>query len=201
VSRAAKRHTASSLESTQGVRERRACRMLALPRSSKRRQPGHTQQVVWVARVHALSARHPRCGYRQLDALLKTELWTVSRETVRRIRKREGLRVMKQARKRRPSGVSPVPLTCAERPNHVWSSNIVHDETTDGRRLTCLTGLDEYTRACLAIYRARSITASDVVRVLPHLCSLRGTPACLKNDPGTECTAKQVIYWCASSVR
>jgi hypothetical protein len=40
VSLAAHRSAAVSVEHTYGVRERRACRMLSLHRSTKRRQPG-----------------------------------------------------------------------------------------------------------------------------------------------------------------
>jgi putative transposase len=199
VSLAAKRHAARYLEESYGVSERRACGVLALPRSSKRRQPGHTEQVVVVARIHTLSTRYPRFGYRKGYTLLKAEQWHVSRETVRRIRKREGLQVVRKVRKRRPVGVSTTAPIRAERPNHVWSYDIVHDETTDGRRLKCLTVLDEHTRECLAISCARSITAGDVVRVLQHLCSQRGTPGCLKSDNGAEFVAKQVTSWLSNS--
>ena len=59
--------------------------------------------------------------------------------------------MVKNTRKRRPLGQS---TTVPARPlysNHVWSDDFVHDETTDGRRLKCLTVLDEYTREGLTI--------------------------------------------------
>lgn len=195
VSLAAKRHAASYLKGAYGVSERQACRVIALSRSSKRRPPGHTEQAVLVARIHALSARYPRWGYRKIYALLKAEQRAVSRETVRRIRRREGLQVVKKTRKRRPIGMSTTAPIRAEHRNHVWSYDIVHDETTDGRRLKCLTVLDEYTRECVAIHCARSITASEVVRVMQRLCSPHGMPECLKSDNGAEFIAKQVASW------
>jgi putative transposase len=199
VSLAAKRPAARSLEDSYGVSERRACGVLALPRSRKRRQPGHTEQVVVVARIHTRSTRYPRFGYRKVYALLKAEPWHGSRETVHHIRNREGLQGVRKVRQRRPVGVSTTAPIRAERPNHVWSYDIVHDETTDGRRLKGLTVLDEHTRACLAISCARSITAGDVVRVLPHLCSPRGTPGCLKRDNGAEFVAKPVPSWLSNA--
>ena len=90
VSLAAKRRAACYPEDTYGVSERRVCGVLALPRSSKRRQPGHTAQLVLVERIHRLSERYPRFGYRKIYALLKAEQRCVSREMVRRIRKHEG---------------------------------------------------------------------------------------------------------------
>ena len=97
---------------------------------------------------------------------MKAEQWGVNRETVRRIRKYEGLQVSKKERKRRPLGASTITPTRAAQPNHVWSDDFVHDETTDGRRLQCLTILDAYTREGLPIHWARSSTAGDVVHVL-----------------------------------
>jgi putative transposase len=115
--------------------------------------------------MHALSERYPRFGYRKIYHLLTGEYWRVSRETVRRIRQHEGLQVIKKERKRRPRGASTPTPTRAAYPNHVWSYDFVHDETTDGRRLQCLTVLDEYTREGLTIHCARSMTAEDVVQV------------------------------------
>jgi putative transposase len=115
--------------------------------------------------MHMLSERYPRFGYRKIYHLLKAEQCGVNRETVRRIRKYEGLQVIKQERKRRPLGASTTTPTRAAHPNHGWSCDFVHDETADGRRLKCLTILDEYPREGLAIHCARSMTAGDVVHV------------------------------------
>jgi putative transposase len=195
VSLAAKRRAAASLEQTHGVSERRACRVLSLHRRTKRRQPGQPERAALVARMHALSERYPQFGYRKIFALLKAEQWPVSRETVRRLRTREGLQVVKKARKRCPVGTNTAVPTRAAPPNHVWSDDFVHDATTDGRRLKCLTGLDEYTREGLTIYCARAITAGDVVQVLQQLCAQRGAPGYVNSDNGPEFIAHQVTNW------
>jgi putative transposase len=143
VSLAAQRSAAVYVEQTYGVSERRACRVLALYRRTKRRQPGTSAERELVARIHALSEPYPRFGYRKLYALLQGEHWRVSRETVRRIRPREGLQVVKRVRKKRRGGVRTTTPIRAAYPNHVGSYDCVHDETTAGRRLKCLTGLAE----------------------------------------------------------
>ena len=81
---------AASLEQTHGVSEWRACRVLSLHRSTKRRQPNVQARHELVARLHALSERYPRFGYRKIYTLLQADQWQVSRETVRRLRKYEG---------------------------------------------------------------------------------------------------------------
>jgi putative transposase len=168
---------------------------LALHRSTKRRQLGTEAERELVARIHALSERYPRLGSRKLYALLKGEHWRVSRETVRRIRQREGLQVVQRTRKKRPVGVSTTTPTRAAHPNHVWSYDFVHNETTDGRRLKCLTVLDEYTREGLTIHCARSTTAEDVVQVLQRLCAQRGAPEYIKSDNGPEFIAQWITTW------
>jgi putative transposase len=168
---------------------------LALHRSTKRRQSGSRDQGELIQHIHTLSERYPRFGYRQLYHLLKAEGWGVNRETVRRIRKHEGLQVIKRAPKRRPVGESTATPTRAASPNHVWSYDFVHDETTDGWRLKCLTVLDEYTREGLPIHCARSITAADGVQVLQRLFVQRGAPEYIKSDNGPEFIAQGVTTW------
>ena len=195
VSLAAKRSVATYLEQTHQVSERRACCVLSLHRSTKRRQPGQEERRALIARIQGLSERYPRFGYRKIFVLLKAEQWAVSRETVRRLRKREGLQVVKKGHKRRPVGTSTSTPTRAEHPNHIWSYDFVHDETSDGRRLKCLTVLDEYTREGLTIDCARSITAQEVVHVLQRLFAQRGAPRYVKSDNGPEFMAQQVTTW------
>ncbi len=66
VSLAAKRHAESYLQSEYPVSERRACRVLDLPRSTKRRALGNPEETSLVERIHALSAEYPRFGYRKI---------------------------------------------------------------------------------------------------------------------------------------
>jgi putative transposase len=42
----------------------------------------------------------------------------------------------------------------------------MEDSTVDGRKLRCLTIVDEFTRECLAIKAARSFLSADVILVL-----------------------------------
>jgi putative transposase len=195
VSLSARRLAAAYLERSYAVSERRSCRVLELHRSTKRRRPGKDHDRVLVGRIHELSERFPRFGYRKIYARLKAKKVSVSRERVRLIRKREGLQVVQKQRRRRPLGVSTTTPTRAEYPNHVWSYDFVHDETSDGRRLRCLTVVDEYTREGLTIHVARSITAGAVVRILQGLFACYGAPACLKSDNGPELVSRAVTQW------
>jgi putative transposase len=134
-------------------------------------------------RMHTLSARYPRLGYRKIYSLLKAAQWGVHRATVRRLRKHEGLQVLKQVCTRRPMGTSTTTPTR------------VHDETTDGRRLKCLTIIDDYAREGVESYCARSIMAAEVIQVRRRLFAHHGAPMDVKSDHGPECIAQRVTTW------
>ena len=68
--------------------------------------------------------------------------------------------------------------------NDVWTWDFIHDRTVDGRQLKCLVILDEYTRECLSLDVARSMTADDVLGVLSERMARRSGPHCLDTESG-----------------
>ncbi len=197
VSLAERRCGAEHLEAQHGVSERRACKVLGIARSTKRRPPGRIEEARLVKRLHELSRKYPRFGYRKIHAKLREGGFKVGRERLRLLRKREGLRVPQKQRKRRRTGTSTTEVDRALYPNHVWSYDFVADQTSDGRRLRFLTVIDEFTRECLRIETSRFLNSYDVVRVLGQLIESRGVPGIIKSDNGPELTARHVQEWIA----
>jgi len=70
--------------------------------------------------------------------------------------------------------------------NVSWSMDFVSDGLADGRRVRCLTIVDDWNRECLAIEVDTSITGRRVVGVLERLADLRGLPASITVDHGPE---------------
>ena len=56
-----------------------------------------------------------------------------------------------------------------ERPNHVWSCDVVQDRTADGRAYRMLNIIEEYTREVLMIRVKRKLDSIDVVDALTDL--------------------------------
>ena len=83
----------------------------------------------------------------------------------------------------------------AEGPNHVWSYDFPEDRTEGGRKLRILVVIDEYTRECLGIRVAPSISSSGVLELLEWLFLVRGVPKYLRSDNGTEFVARAVREW------
>lgn len=159
------------------------------------RHRGTRDDQAMVAEVIRLSERYPRWGYRKIYDLMDRDRFPVGRERVRLIRRREGLKIMKKAKKKKVLGTSTTWVHRATRPNHVWSYDFVLDRTMDGRSFRSLAIVDEFTRENLVIETARSLTSTDVVRVLARTVAEKGTPQCLRSDNGPEFIATAVQEW------
>jgi transposase InsO family protein len=108
--------------------------------------------------------------------------------------KLEGLRVPQKQRKRRRLGTSAGGCVRrrAEYVHHVWSYDFVWDQTEDGGMLKLMPIVDEFSRECLTIEVARSITAAGVVATLERLFEKHGAPDFIRSDNGPEFIADAV---------
>ena len=194
VSLPVRREMAKHLENEYDISQRRACKVLGLARSTRRREAG-ARDAALITRMIELSHQYPRFGYRKIWKLMFNEGFRISRERTRLLRRQEGLQVVQKQKKRRRGGSSTGLPAQATYPNQVWSYDFVADQTVDGKTLRCLTVIDEYHRQCLTIEIARSLTAADVKRVLATLFQIYGQPEYLRSDNGAEFTAKSITNW------
>lgn len=189
---AAERRAAVAFMRAREVSARRACELAGTSRRWLGYAGVRAADPV-LPRLKELAARHPRYGYRRLWAVLRREGHAANVKRVRRLCVLHGLKLSRKARrKRRGVGTGGVPCR-AERPNHVWAYDFVHDVCEGGRALRILTVEDEFTRECLAIEVGRRMPASAVGRVLAGLFAERGTPAFVRSDNGPEFVAKALV--------
>ena len=85
----------------------------------------------------------------------------------------------------------PKPLSA----NLSWSMDFVSDGLADGRRLRCLTIVDDCTRECVAIEVDTSSTGSRVKAVLERLAETRGLPHSITVDHGPEFEGRVLDAW------
>jgi putative transposase len=178
------------------VSQRRACEVLGQPRSTQRyaARPSDEEETRLVQRLHELVRQYPRYGYRLMTAKLRQEGWRVNFKRIYRLWRREGWKVPKKTRKKRRLGHSG--NSCvrrrAERPDHVWCWDFIHDRTASGQPLKWFAVTDEYTRECLALEVDRSVTADRVLDVLTNLFLTRGVPQHIRSDNGPEFIARAI---------
>ncbi len=169
--------------------------MLGQNRSSHRHVPRGRNNEDWLVADMVELTRHYGCyGYRRIAVLLRDAGWQVNDKRVERLWRREGLEVPGKQPKRGRLWLnegSCVRLR-AERKNHVWSYDFVHDRTHDGRAFRTLNVLNEFTRESLAIRIRRKLSSVDVIDVLTDLFILRGPPTYVRSDNGPEFVAGAV---------
>lgn len=196
VSPSARRRAAKYLVEGKKCSVNRACQALRLAKSTyyRLRPVDQTRQRL-ARRIQVLSRKHARYGYRLITQLLRGEGWRVNRKRVQRVRRQAGLQVVKRTCKTKRMKRRERLRAQAGQPNEVWSYDFVHDRLENGTGLKLLTVLDEYTRECLGILVARSITASGVIGFLEWLILQRGKPQNVRSDNGPEFVALAVQEW------
>ncbi len=176
---------------------RRACALLRVARSAlayAAQRPG--RDATLVAELQRLAAAHPRYGYRRMWALLRRRGRGVNAKRVHRLWRGAGLALpRRRPRRKLRTGARVRPR--ADRPNAVWTYDLIHDACADGTRFKCLTVVDEFTKECLAITVARSLPAARVLQGLMQLVARRGAPQYLRSDNGPEFIARRIQRWLA----
>jgi putative transposase len=151
-----------------------------------------------VERMLELVGEHPRFGYRRIWALLRRQGWRVNRKRVFRLWRQQGLKVPRRKKKKK-RGLGQKKNGCATRRslarNHVWAWDFIHDRTADGRPLKWLSVVDEYTRECVGLEVARSMSAKRVTELLAGMIRERGAPVHIRSDNGPEFIAHEIRRW------
>jgi len=180
------------------VSERRACRVVKQWRGTQRYLPlRRTEEDQLTQAILALAAKYGRYGYRRITVLLQSAGWSVGKDRVQRIWRREGLKVpqKQRARGRLWLGDGSCVRLRPEHANHVWSYDFVKGMTHDGRALRILVVLDEYTRECLALRVARRFGSLQVIETLADVMLVRGIPEHIRSDNGPEFIAEELRKW------
>jgi putative transposase len=185
-----------------GISQRHAARLLDQSRSTLRYRPEARPETTALSKaIGRLARRHPRYGYRRIHARLRTLGWSVNLKRVRRLWIELGLKRPVRLRKARKLGPKrgTSANSCVAQPaafkNDVWTCDFLTDRTVDGKPLKWLSVVDEYTRECLVLYAAESISGAQVRRILAKVIGRRGAPRRLRSDNGSEFVCEALAGW------
>ncbi|MDU0759203.1 IS3 family transposase, partial [Pseudomonas aeruginosa] len=89
-------------------------------------------------------------GYRRLHILLRRAGVQVNHKRIYRLYRAAGLMV-KRRRRRHGVAVEREHLSLPSAPNQVWSMDFVFDALSTGRRIKCLTVVDDFTKESVGI--------------------------------------------------
>jgi putative transposase len=177
------------------ISERRACSYAGLSRTSYR-QPPETNEATRAlsARIVELAHQRRRFGYRRIHDLLGQEGHQVNHKRVWRLYRLNDLSVRKRRKAKRIS-LERTPLAPSRHVNDTWSADFVMDALANGRRIKCLTVVDDFSRECVDIAVDYGIGGEYVTRVLDRVGQFRGYPKAIRTDQGPEFTSRAFMAW------
>ena len=145
-------------------------------------------------RLRELAASRVRFGYRRLTVLLRRDGWRVNAKRIYRLYTEEGLTVRTKHRTK-AAGRARVPQTVATAPNQRWSMDFMSERVADGRWFRILTVVDQFTRECLCLLAAQSLTGEKVTQALEPIVRQRGAPRSITVDNGSEFASRVMDAW------
>ena len=149
------------------------------------------------ARIVELAYERRRFGYRRIHDLLALEGRQVNHKRVWRLYKQANLSVRKRRKVKRPVGERQ-PLATSHHVNDTWSTDFVMDALSNGRRIKCLTVVDDFSRECVDIAVDHGMGGEYVVRLLDQAAQFRGYPRAIRTDQGPEFTSRAFMAWAAA---
>ncbi|MFI5372191.1 MAG: IS3 family transposase [Candidatus Eisenbacteria bacterium] len=173
---------------------RRACALMNVSRSALRyvsTMPARDAELA--SELTQIAARKSAYGYRFAWALLGRRGWRVNKKRVRRVWRL--LRLHHRRRKYRKIRTGTARAFAPTGPNQVWAYDFTFDRCANGQTLKSQSIVDEWTRECLAIEVATSLTAARVIAVLERLFEQYGAPQVLRSDNGPEFIARALRIW------
>ena len=173
------------------VSERRACRVLCLPRATHRYRSCLDPRIELRMRTRAIAQARVRYGYRKVRLLLNREGWDVGKYLVYRLYTEEGLSLKRM----KPAGKRKAARQREERfkptaPDEAWCMDFVVDQLQDGARFRSLTVVDVYMREAIGIEVGQSLKPDDVARTLNYIKLGRGVPKAMFCDNRSEFTSQ-----------
>lgn len=175
-----------------GLSERRACKLVALDRSTFQYHKKLDTDAALRERLKIMVGERRRFGYRRLGILLRREGLLVNHKKLFRLYCEEGLAVRRRRGRKRALGTRK-PRVVPSSPNERWSLAFVSESLADGRRFRALCIVDDFSREALAIVADFSLSGVRVARELERIVSLPGRPILIVSDNGTELTRQAVL--------
>jgi putative transposase len=177
-----------------GLRERRACRLVGLARSTFQYRARCDPDMTLRERLRALAQQRRRFGYRRPAVQLRREGLHINHKCIYRLYREEGLAVRRRWRKRlRRTTTAPLPP--ATRLNQRWTMDSIEDRLVTVWKFRTFNVVDAFSRRGLASEVDTSLPGSRVVQVLDRLAQTRGRPEELVLDNGPEFVGRALDQW------
>jgi putative transposase len=175
-----------------GYSQRRACGLVGIEPKTYRYVSRRPDDEALRTRLRTLAAERRRFGYRRLHILLRRDGLRLNHKKLFRLYREERLGVRKRGGRKRALGTRS-PMALPQGPNQRWSLDFVSDALASGWRFRVLAVVDDFTRECLGL--VVDISGLRVGCELDRIVGMRGRPAMVVSDNGTELTSHAILRW------
>ncbi len=145
-----------------GFSQRRVCTAMRWSRTSVRFERKRSSDEEVRVELRAISAEHPRFGYRRAHAMVRRTPRRLARKTVQRLWRAEKLQVPRKRKVKPAKEVVRKPMEAPSRPNQGWALDLTHEQLGTGECFRILVVLDEFTRVIILTQAATNFKGSDV---------------------------------------
>lgn len=196
ITPAEKREAVGYLVEQEQLSVRKACKIVAIPRSTYEYTAVPKDDVPVQEALTALTDKHVDIGFWQCYYRLRNQGIKWNHKRIYRVYLSRRLHIRRRAERRLPARIREA-LGIPEEPNQVWSIDFLSDTLVDGRKFRVLNVIDDFNRESLAIEVDTSLPARRVIRVLERIMAHRGKPICIRTDNGPEFISRLLKEWCA----
>lgn len=177
------------------ISQRKACKLVKLPRSSYSYKSIPKDDSQYIALLNDLVEKHVSIGFWQSYHRIRRSGVIVNHKKLYRIYTQMRLNIRRKAKKRLPARVKRH-LFQPEKINQVWSVDFMSDSLWDGRKIRLLNIIDDYNREILSIETDTSLPTLRVIRSLEDVGAIRGLPEMIRVDNGPEFISAKLDVWC-----
>ncbi len=187
-----KREAAAFLVSEFDASKRRAADVLGLNWSTFTFKPKGLNDGPLEEKMRAVVTKHRRFGLPRVHYILNRDGDVKNEKRTKRVYKKLGLQLYKRKRRKKMGAVVRVPKAQAKHLNDIWSFDFVFDRTDAGRKIKCLTIVDDLSKRSPGMLASDSITSIDLINFFEKIDSL---PTRLRCDNGPEMTSRNFLDW------
>lgn len=178
-----------------GLSERKACRVLAVARTTARykNKPNDDDRILGL--IKAITAKYPRYGCSMIYQKLRQTGLVINHKRIERLYREYQLQLRNRKQKRKFIVQKREEHLMSEKPGQWLAMDFVIDRVANRRTLKVLTVVDPVTNEVPILYPEYSLRGADVAGVLESFCSEHGYPRFLQCDNGPEFRSFEVNEW------
>jgi len=173
----------------------RACSVVLLWRSMWYYQKVKRDDPVIRSRMREIAMTRVRYGMWRVFVLLRREGFKDNHKRIHRLYKLEGLNLRSKRPHRNRAAAHRHEKVIASSMNEWGAMDFVSDNLSRGCKFRALTGVDTYSRKCLAFYADQGIKGQQVVAVMEQVTQENGFPRNIRVDNGSEFISKALDTW------